>query len=330
LVEKRERGHLPSLSDYISQTQLDGERSLVAIGSDGADGSYEAFLARSSQTAHPYLDLANDHLQNPSAQALLHYHIPMAGQALPDPNHAFLQYWMYYPSSHGVYNGTGVGSNNLTHEGDWEMAQFTVRLADPEKPFAKEDWVQPYAATASQHYYGQTLAWRVDPPTDSYDTIDQTHVEPDGQQPYRPRVYVASNGHATYFRDGQIDSDIFTGCPTSVQYSTPAEGYDAISSENQAVYRNVGLVGLSGSRLFKWSGSGGKLDKARWGETYSLTGAGFKTFPGPASPKFRYVGMGDEAKNADNFVLMAQQPQDFHNQCLSKTVQGQIEGIALQ
>jgi len=143
-------------------------------------------------------------------------------------NYVFLQYWMFYNFSqrpHGVLGD--IGAPNVQHEGDLEHCQIAIRLLDVEAVSNKANWFMPFGATASQHYYGQTLPWNHYNGVASPNAHSQTNVEHFNN---RLVIYIALGAHATYFvADPDIDvpdTDAYLG--TQEQYdSSPNLAYDA-------------------------------------------------------------------------------------------------------
>lgn len=264
----------------------------------------ESVLQRSDSTANPYFDIHDDHLQAMGAGGVLWHYAPLdPGPMLKHNNYAFIQFWMYEPSSHGVFNDLGVGSNALTHEGDWEMCQFAIRLKNIDDPDTKKYWIEPFAATASQHYYGQTLLW--DRNHDGPAVIDQDYVQHENNG-NRVIIFIAKNAHATYFRGGTIDTDIFKGCGTQVQYnSIGVFGYDRVIPAGAPI--SMKYNPLSTTRVRNWSGD--------WGQAYSLDILWWtvKRFAGPRSPFYRAGKIEDD--DANSHLLLADDPEAFHNWC---------------
>jgi hypothetical protein len=149
------------------------------------------------------------------------------------PNYVFVHYWMYETCSHTPYNSIGLWPNNIYwHEADWEMVQIAIQLRFPEDISDKSRWIMPYAATASQHYYGQTLAWRLDnsEETDDVTAAEQRYVATteDGN---RIKIYIAENSHAIYFRSGRISTpESEKGVGIQDQYDMESYAYDMISN----------------------------------------------------------------------------------------------------
>ncbi len=275
------------------------------------DFNYENFLSRSDRTVFPYIDIYDTHRQEPNANATLFYYNPSRLGKLMHENYAFMQFWMYEPSSHGVYNYSPFENNDFNHEGDWEMCQFTIRLRNPDDPDKKKYWVEPFAATASQHYYGQTILWdrRNNGSPDLYDQDYVRHAN-DGD---RVKIYIAQNAHATYFRDGDIDSDIDAGCGTQVQYdSSPDLGFDRINAEADPTFMKVLPIGTT--RIFDWKG--------RWGQQ---TWHWYGWVNGPQSPSARSVGIGSSDSVDPDRIYMAQDPIRFHEKCRKSSKSGELE-----
>jgi hypothetical protein len=186
------------------------------------------------------------------------------------------------------------------------MCQFTIRLKDQDDELNKIKWIEPFAATASQHYYGQTLRWSRDnngPRVRDQEFVSHTH---NGD---RVNIYMAQNAHATYFLPGDINSDIFAGCGTQIQYNSIfLTGWDRIIANLNPTAMEVKR--LHGSGIYDWNG--------RWGQTYDKWWAP-EPFHGPQSPKFRQA----KVQGATRLITLASNPVDFHNQC-RKTSQSTI------
>ncbi len=226
------------------------------------------------------------------------------GHPFSHPNHVFIQYWMYSTASHMPY-GIPVLGGNFNHEADWEMVQMTLRLTDPEMPARKTTWLLPYAATAAQHYYGQTLPWRIDEDKNGPLILNQRYVATE-EYGNRVKVFIAENAHATYFRDKVIcTEDGKVG--TQIQYQSSCsildgDAYDMITEPVRRIdYKLLSLDLLDNSGIFDWPGNWGK-DK--------IVG------PDIPGPYYRYV-KDDNIKRDDNIKTfrMALRPERFHNQC---------------
>ncbi|NLC81299.1 MAG: hypothetical protein GX748_08955, partial [Lentisphaerae bacterium] len=132
------------------------------------------------------------------AETVYHTAVPPGGTG-GAPTHTFLQYWMFYNFSTRMFGLPIVydpGLPDVQHEGDVEHCQIAVRLKDPSRPGKKAAWITPFGATASQHYYAQTLRWDLNDGSAAANSHVQTHVE---HQNGRLVIYVARGAHATYF-----------------------------------------------------------------------------------------------------------------------------------
>lgn len=109
---------------------------------------------------------------------------------------------MFYPSStQGTSNAI---SEKVYHEGDWEMMQVAVKIDVVTKKLI------PEGATASQHFYGQTLLW---------DIVEKSNK-------YNPVIYIAAGSHATYFSSGDFDTrllGLYLGFVTPNDWTTPTK-----------------------------------------------------------------------------------------------------------
>jgi len=124
-------------------------------------------------------------------------------------SYLIIQYWFFYLSSKFPYFVKVSGDPPFEveviippiihcHEGDWEMAQIAFKVEKTEMGIT----IKPFAMTASQHYYGQTIRWE---PKDGQ--VGEDYVEKDKQDPNRPVLYIANGAHATYFKEGKIKVD---------------------------------------------------------------------------------------------------------------------------
>lgn len=178
------------------------------------------------------------------------------GTRLIHPNYVFMQYWMYQPGSKSPFLGFDV-AQFVAHEGDWEMVQLTIRLKDSKDTDTKHKWVEPFSATASQHFYGQTIGWRRNKkPTDAgEDEIDQNWVNHINNG-NRVKIYSALGSHATYFRKGSINSEA-VGCGGNDDFIyeplSLVGAWDEVTEE-QVVHDNYTLFPLSGSFINEWEG----------------------------------------------------------------------------
>ena len=122
-----------------------------------------------------YINMGGDRGCAGGAPTLLHRGHVSTGHS--GGNYCFIQYWMYETASYTPYN-TPIYGHTFWHEGDWEMLQICIKLNHviPNTTLKKRSWFFPYAATASQHYYGQTLAWRIDNCAKTNEILAQEYV----------------------------------------------------------------------------------------------------------------------------------------------------------
>ncbi len=282
---------------------------------------FETLLGDSAMTyeidnpaTEPYFDLREDVLQTPGAPAYLLYHCPRAENEQVRDKYLFMQYWMYEPASHAPYNISGIFNNSLFHECDWEMCQFTLRLKDPKKPSVKAKWVEPFAATASQHYYGQTLLW--DRTENEWALRSEQKYVRHTDSGNRVLIYIAENSHATYFRLGEISTpESVKGCGIQEQYEYLSVAYDYIGPGNSPL--NFGLVWLAQSNIYHWA----DREEGLWGQTIHHWTIG-KYGHGQPSPHFRF-GLND--KNEHDQVWLAREPVRFHELCRKTEIKDDLE-----
>ena len=283
---------------------------LTASMANDADGVMDHYIdiddnSRSSNDVDPY----------PTSLAgvpyLLHRGHVKGYSGNSHPNYVFIHYWMYSTASHSPYHTTIASLNNkFTHEADWEMVQIAVRLKDSALPDNKADWILPWAATASQHFYGQTLAWRLDHPNEASSVTGQRYVRTSDTDPNRIKIYIAENSHATYFRDGIIDADIADGVGTQTQYDADYEEYfDRISGAE--LLDDSDLLPLEKKNqtgIYDWPG--------RWGE--QAFNPMVPVLPGPL-----YREAWDAQLSEGKFRLDSD-PVRFHNRCRKK-INGSVD-----
>lgn len=231
-------------------------------------------------------------------------HLFHRGRPDDHPNYLFIHYWMYHPSSYIAYP-----ANFPWHEGDWEMVQLCIQKKDPHRKSNKDSWFLPFAATASQHYYGQTLAWRMTQGGAESNYKEQRYVE-STENGMRPKVYIAGNTHACYFRSGTLRTEI-QSCGTQVQYKDPSfigfrllfpHAQDIISRPlNEVEYKLEVLDFQDGTGIFDWRG--------KWGGFINYSRKLKSAYP-PEGPGFR--NSNDE--RGEPFLIRAS-PILFHNLC---------------
>ena len=162
----------------------------------------------------------------------------------------------------------------------------------------------PFACTASQHYYGQTLRWEGD--GNNYTSRDQDYVRKSG---VRPHIYIARKSHAIYFRPS--DFKVAEGWlpeydDENIQYVEPCSGFPGSISdlgydyteENQRTTSGTEIISLSSNPIINnWQG--------HWGETPAEYEA--DDHFGPRSPAYRGS---DEIGGP---ILIQRDPIRFHN-----------------
>ena len=187
--------------------------------------------------------------------------------------HAFLQYWQFEPSS------SLPDLLTFYHEGDWEMFQIAVKLD------TSAEELKPIAITGSQHYYGQTIRWAETgngPASQNQDYV--------GKSGHQPKVYVARETHATYFRNGDFRTrsgsanhgDQYEEAPT-IPHTDDETGGNSYSYTLK-IFHN--------SMISHWNGN--------WGED------GLPLVPhddGPPSPRYRVtaVNVWTDPKGFNNY-----------------------------
>ena len=219
--------------------------------------------------------------------------------SFPDENHVFMQYWFFTPTS---YLPSEAAINNWHHEGDWEMMQFTVKLVDTDDSSKKTNWIVPWAATAMQHYYGQTLKWRQDPEDNLPTSQDQDYIEKSG---YQPVMYIAHLSHAFYFRDGEFEA--WPGSHPNPQFQYHPATYNLYADKTPAAsvinISSSDFISLKGNpAINKWEGY--------WGDQHPLSGIIIANGQGPPSPWYR----GEAEREGTN--IAQQDPKGFHNSFL--------------
>ena len=266
----------------------------VLSASDSHSATSEHAIGMFGQGESTALGITNDEpiIQGAQLPACLGYH----GIPHPDDtnNHVFIHWWMYETASYAPYGAPGA----FVHDADWEMVQLCLELRHPQKPDRKAKWLEPWAATASQHYYGQTLGWRrkkegsgtADPRTQE----NQRYVlHVNGSAGERFRIYIAENAHATYFQSGDIDAAITAETGTQCQYdNAPELSYDACENPGAPqAYSLIPLVDKNGAGIYDWQGI--------WNTHHD---AGYE-IRGPAH------------RQAHPSITIAEEPVVFHNRC---------------
>jgi len=219
-------------------------------------------------------------------------------------NFTFLQYWMFMNFSRSPFGIPFGFSGNVFHEGDVEHLQITVRHALPDDQETEQDesklkkfWLLPFAATASQHFYAQTLKWDIRNGKKAKNAHSQSFVEHKNQ---RLAIYIALGAHATYLaEDDKIDVPDFNArLGTVEQYdASPNGAFDKVDSTTKTEYS---LLSLENSFLGTFKG--------RWG-FFVCDEAGSPTEKnGPPGPPNRFaLDMGDKK------VILIREPKKMHN-----------------
>ena len=167
--------------------------------------------------------------------------------------------------------------------------------------------IRPWSATASQHYYGQTLAW---PGMVTGGVVGEDVVETEASSG-RPVVYVAAGSHATHFRarsyysyrvplatGDELDENLTydenpqpagMGTTTMIDILTPT----SVAPIGYA------LAPLTNEQLW-WQG--------HWGDFDALYG-------GPRSPGYRLSGS----------TLLYSGARDWHNKFIKTGVAGGLD-----
>jgi hypothetical protein len=211
-------------------------------------------------------------------------------------NFIFLQYWFFYNFSNSAWDPVP----NPYHEGDVEFVQVAVKLfeKDPDYPaFSKfkEKWMQPFGATASQHYYGQTLGWNLKDGSINSATSIST-VGHDGRG--RPHVYAAQGTHATYFAPARYKAAL-ESLGTEIQWEVAVA---ALSFEEAVTGHAIAYTLIPCPDFFlQWQG--------RWGRIGSPEASSYLDGPpGPLTRSAKY-------ENGTSLNLW-KRPIEFHNACI--------------
>jgi len=223
-------------------------------------------------------------------------------------NFTFLQYWMFMNFSRRPFGIADIPfvqfDPNVQHEGDVEHVQITIRHAlpddkdtDVDESTLKKFWLLPFAATASQHFYAQTIRWDIRDGSQADDAHRQSFVEHENQ---RLVIYIALGAHATYFaQDADIDvPDVDARLGTMEQYDpTPNRAFDDANSATRTEYK---LLSLENSFLGTFQG--------RWG-FFTCENPDGPTEPnGPPGPPNRFA-----LDENNNMVVLIDEPKMLHN-----------------
>jgi len=248
-----------------------------------------------SSEASPYImHTANDHQFTNGAAG--------SGERRNHVNKEFLfaQYWLFYDFSNSAVDLLFTPY----HEGDLEYVQIAIKKFNPVLPSRKRYWMEPFAATASQHYYGQTLRWYQtsgSTPISSQQIFEVIH-----DQRGRPSIFSAQGTHATYFAEGEYKVAVeFLG--TQIQYDTPSLTTEIAVKSFPTFYQLAPMP----SWFENWEG--------RWGHYHSTAGASFSATArnGPHGPLYRGAyepPLFPDDPNSSQFpVNLRSNPVRFHN-----------------
>jgi len=216
-----------------------------------------------------YQDIDNNYRESGAGVRVVY----CRGTTDTEKTHAFLQYYHFEPSS------SLPDTLTFWHEGDWEMFQIAVKLD------TSQEEMTPIAVTAAQHYYGQTIRWNEE--GNGPGSQDQDYV---GKSVHRPKVYVARETHATYFRDGDFRCSWEPGTTDNHgdQYDeAPTIPY--LDDETGTVAHSYSLLVFQNSMISHWRGL--------WGADLIIYGDGP---PGPAY-KSTAVNAWDAPKAFNNY-----------------------------
>jgi hypothetical protein len=243
-----------------------------------------------------YIDI-NMQLSTYGNVSLFHRGHP-SGTLASRNSYCFIQFWMFSTQSYSPYRRPTWGNDveaSFHHEGDWEMVQICVKLSGT----TKSEWFLPHAATASQHYYGQTLAWRID--NNGPEIIPQKYVST-YDNGNRVLAYIAINGHATYFRMGEFDAAVTNNdscCGTQIQYDPVYAYFDKFNATLNKITEPalIPLNKQSERDIADWPGY--------WGQSGWEPGT-----QGPNGPFKRAA----KAKGG-GYLNLNSEPMRFHDEC---------------
>jgi hypothetical protein len=147
----------------------------------------------------------------------------MYGHASKDSDgRLWLQYWFWY-----FYNDYNLAGRIGLHEGDWEMVQFRMLDFQPGEELTT---AKPDLAVYAQHRHAQQASWN--------------DVEKLAGSPDTAVVYVARGSHASYFRSGYHETEVW---------------YDMADGKRRTPWLSLEIVGDDSPSWVAWPG--------RWGDT---------------------------------------------------------------
>jgi hypothetical protein len=251
----------------------------------------EASIEQGGEDAYNHFIQIKDQNRNCADGNATLFHRGHVSEGHGGGNYCFIQFWMYETASYAPYN-VPIFGNSFWHEGDWEMVQSCIKLTGT----TKSKWFLPYAATASQHYYGQTLAWRINKNGPECLAQEYVSTEDNGN---RIKVYIAQNSHATYFKTGSIKTNSLK-CGTQIQYEPVSWYRDTIDVKVKPVsYALIPLNHKDDCGIADWTG--------QWGKDGTMI-----TFDAraPYGPFWRAADMPNGVK-----LNLNGNPAKFHNLC---------------
>ena len=168
-------------------------------------------------------------------------------------------------------------------------------------------WFQPFSATASQHYYGQTLPWLMHDGSEAALPQTQIHVQHDDENEHFS-IFVAEGTHATYFRRGRFNverADTLRTMGTQVQYTTVG-GTDFSYEDAQDSALAIASWIRPDNDIETWMGL--------WGFKSTVAGApfGMEDRDGPPGINRRFA-VGPPPGLAR--LLLRPEPRQFNNAC---------------
>jgi hypothetical protein len=247
----------------------------------------------------------------PGAETLYHTAVRPGGTGGAS-NFTCLQDWMFYNFSQRMF-GVPFDLNppNVQHEGDMEHCQIAVKIKDTSDPSNKSKWIVPFGATASQHYYAQTLRWDINDGSAAADAHSQVHVE---HQNDRLAIYVAAGAHATYLvADNAIAvpvTDKYLGTQTMYDQYAPAL-YDTTAASTPLSY--------DFEPLHDWLAQ----FEGRWGY-YDPTLTGPTAPNGPAGPPHRAAAI-----SATQDLNLRDNACELHNRAIRTVAPSQLTEMTI-
>jgi hypothetical protein len=297
--------HVDETGTPTSPTEFIANSALNTVAPDSAGHFYDLFSDGDATTGDWSSFTPNQQaILTSDADDRVLYHSANRADA---QNFIFLQYWMFENFSRRPFGIFGLPANpNVQHEGDVEHCHITIRLKDLNVSLLKAKWLSPFAATASQHYYAQTLKWDLNDSASSANAHSQEHVEHVNN---RLVVYVAHGAHATYFASDPNIAVEGGALGTQIQYEAipGLSGYDVTSPAK--TFPSYELWHVDSAPLGMFQGHWGFFDPNDTG-SFSENGP-----PGPNDRSANTSGGGR--------VNLRMHPKELHN--LSRKTSQQTE-----